>query len=120
MNCLGEYQYKNTQKELAHFPLGIEEDISIKRLEYYLPIECESHENCTKCSVRGIPFHGNSLDMKAMVFVGDEIIACEHPLFYSYENPPSKGVKQYDFEDDFELLDIVCFYSLFNLLFIVD
>ena len=110
MKCIGKYTYKekeNDKKEICHYPIGIEEDVDIEQPEYYITKECTEHENCTFTSVRGIPFHGSTLDINAMVFVEDEIHICNKPLFYSYEHPPSSSTKQYDFDSSFELLSII-------------
>ena len=110
MKCLGEYRNTNKQTQLIHYPFGIDDDFQIEKPEYYLTQECTEHQNCTKSSVRGIPFHGTTLNVNAMIFSGNEIVNCEHPLFYSYENPPSSSERHYDFDGMFELLDMVCLF----------
>ena len=107
MKCLGKYQNTNKEIEIIHFPFGVEEDFTIKKPEYYLTQQCEEHEECTTTSVRGIPLHGKSLNVKTMIFSNDEIVDCSNPLFYAYEQPPSSSEKQYDFDGTFELLEMI-------------
>ena len=107
MKCIGNYDYESNSLDVNHFPINVTKNVESKQPNYFVKKQCEEHENCIFCLIRGIPFHGKDFDYFVHVFSQNKINIDEHPTFFNYEQTPSLQNKPYSSLNNIELLEII-------------